>query len=668
MMREEWDDVHIVAPSVPIHPSPQGVDHSLDEWWDPTLESFLSWYLNARRFDALLVNYLYLSKALTLRPPSCLGILDTHDRFAGRRNMLSSIGIPPEFFHTTEDEERAGIQRADIVVAIKEQEQKYFESLSGNNVVTVPFAEPTRLLPSLAPDAAGYLRIGLLGARNNLNFYNMRRFLDLAVNKVRGHMAPIKFVLAGTMCRDFAQLSVDNGIVELMGPVDDIADFYNAVDVVAVPMEVSSGQKIKIGEALAFGVPLISHAHAFEGYVSSHNLQTCRSFEQMVEACVELSFDRDRLRGLASACHRSAVAQITAAERALDVVIGKVEKNYSREVICVDAERVATDSFLSGHLLSLAHLISTFSKVVFLFDGDLGPAHSSFLTESRAFAQCFATGQINDFAHAEGVGQLSGLNQLLLEHSATRVWLYDPVETNELVRKEIPVGTVRHLSNIAWTGVPATGLVGSLGLDFVIGKATGNPERPDFHIVESFPSQGMDNEKSEAFVRQAFASGPPSAWIVTSRQNKALAQTFAYMLNQERCFERVLLIGGGVTEDQPQSNGSRVLRFSGRKHDKEIFRSRPELVIDLVSRSDPSYLYVAMFEGTDIALWRPALLTETRKQSDGTNSGCPLATLVGAFLDVTRSRGQSPTKGLVTSSLDLSFLYNRLVHTYSGFV
>jgi len=110
------------------------------------------------------------------------------------------------------------------------------------------------------------------------------------------------------------------------------------------------------------------------------------------------------------------------------------------------------------------------------------------------------------------------------------------------------------------------------------------------------------------------------------------------------------------------------LRFSGREHDSAIFRSRPDLVIDLGSRSDPSYLYVAMFEGTDVPLWRPALLSETRKQSDGTYTGCPLATLVEAFMAVSRSRGRSPAKGLVTSSLDLSFLYNRLVRSYTRFI
>lgn len=668
MMREEWDDVHIVAPSIPIHCGASGEDHGLDEWWDPALESFLKWYLNTRTFDAFLVNYLYLSKALTLKPRSCLGILDTHDKFAGRRQMLASIGIGPEFFHTTEEEERRGIARADLAIAIKDQEEEYFKGLSGNDVMTVPFAEPARGLASLEPDEEGYLRVGLLGARNNLNFHNMRRFLELAVPKVRSHMAPLKFILAGTMCRDFAHLSVDNGIVELMGPVDDIADFYKAVDVVAVPMDVSSGQKIKIGEALAFGVPLISHAHAFEGYVSSHPLQTCRSFEQMAEACLELSFDRQMLDGLAAACRRSAVGQLAVADRALDTMIDKVHKAVPKDLIYVSADRLADERFLKEHLLSLAHLLSSFARVEFLIDGDFGLGHQQFLRESRAFAKFFATGQVEEYARAEGVGNVDGLDQYLSENSVSRVWLYDPAELNELVRQELSVGVVRHLSRVDWVEVPSSGLASTGGFDFAIGRATGSVSVPRIEFTRSFASHAIDNSRSAAFVDQAFANGPSSVWIATCKQNMDLARTFAQMLQNDRRYERIFLISDGGWAEVAQSSGSKIIHIAAQNADSQLFQSRPSLIIDLTSRGEPSYLYAAMFVGSRVPVWRPALLGKPARGEHEIPEGCRLATLVEAFLQVSRQEDTSSVKGVLHNRLDLSPIYNQLIGANGAFI
>ena len=68
-MRAAWDEFHIIPPSVAIHPPAIGLDHAIDEWWDPAIDHFLNWYCARRPLDALLVNYVYLSAALLARRP-----------------------------------------------------------------------------------------------------------------------------------------------------------------------------------------------------------------------------------------------------------------------------------------------------------------------------------------------------------------------------------------------------------------------------------------------------------------------------------------------------------------------------------------------------------------------------------------------------------------------
>ena len=60
-------------------------------------------------------------------------------------------------------------------------------------------------------------------------------------------------------------------------------DLYDAVDVVLAPLAFSTGLKIKVGEALSRGKALVSHAHAFEGYLATHPFHECADFEAMIQ-------------------------------------------------------------------------------------------------------------------------------------------------------------------------------------------------------------------------------------------------------------------------------------------------------------------------------------------------------------------------------------------------
>ena len=129
-MRSQWDSFHLLHTTRPHHPPSIGADHTIDEWWDPCIGAHLQWLFARQRFDAFIVNYTYLSKALEFAPPGVLRILDTHDQFTGRRALLQAQGIAPEFFHTTQEEEAIAVARADLVWAIKEQEAAFFRTLS----------------------------------------------------------------------------------------------------------------------------------------------------------------------------------------------------------------------------------------------------------------------------------------------------------------------------------------------------------------------------------------------------------------------------------------------------------------------------------------------------------------------------------------------------------
>ena len=96
-MMLEWDGYYVATVTREVHSSAIQSHHSIDEWWDDSIGKTLEWLFKTNSFDIFLVNYTWLSRAFTYAPPNTLKILDTHDRFSDRREMLEGNGIAPEF-------------------------------------------------------------------------------------------------------------------------------------------------------------------------------------------------------------------------------------------------------------------------------------------------------------------------------------------------------------------------------------------------------------------------------------------------------------------------------------------------------------------------------------------------------------------------------------------
>ena len=351
-MRAAWDSYQLVAPGRELHCDSLGEDHTVDEWADPGLAHYLSWACRVRAYDMVIVNYTWLSFCLDAVPATVFKVCDTHDVFADRRQLLEAHGIGAEFFHTTRDEEAKGLSRADLVWAIKKAEQDYFErDLGLASCLTMLHAEPERAFWRAPPSQDGWLRAGVIGARNNVNRRNLEDFLNAALPVIERYMAPVKIVIAGGCSADFKDWSHPN--LEVVGRVADVADFYRAVDVAIVPMKFSTGLKIKVSEALASGAPLIAHAHAMEGYPSREPLHQLRDFDEMALELVKLAFDPAPLQKLA-ARSRAVCANIQASvAAALESTREKLVAKTS-EMICVVAPMEALDpnSLLHDHFLA----------------------------------------------------------------------------------------------------------------------------------------------------------------------------------------------------------------------------------------------------------------------------------------------------------------------------
>ena len=176
------------------------------------------------------------------------------------RSMRASNPSTP-----TESEEKIALDRSDIVIAIKESEAEFYASLTDREVISVPFwldQNMRRTRPTEGSDGRA-LRVGFIGALNVVNVANMRDFLQAFESSPEIEASPIVLDVAGDVCH---HLESKHPQVNLLGRVESLEDFYDSLDVVVVPMTLSTGLKIKTGEALAFGKAVVAISDGFDGF------------------------------------------------------------------------------------------------------------------------------------------------------------------------------------------------------------------------------------------------------------------------------------------------------------------------------------------------------------------------------------------------------------------
>ncbi|MGV6875743.1 glycosyltransferase [Pseudochelatococcus sp. B33] len=248
----------------------------IDDWCPEELCNTVKDLVRTHRYDAVVVNYVWMSRVLVDLDIPCK-VIDTHDLFSDRHKILEQNDLDPRWFFTSADEERKGFERADIVIGIQENESARIRAMQGSQVVTIGHVIAPHFLLGHHKEESFFL-FGYLGSANPWNVRSVRE-LDAALAAETED--PLSWALAGTICR--RDLHLKSGPYK-MGLVDTLADFYRNVDCVINPMIGGTGLKIKTVEALSFGSPVIGTLDAFEGLPARHALHALATVEDMVEA------------------------------------------------------------------------------------------------------------------------------------------------------------------------------------------------------------------------------------------------------------------------------------------------------------------------------------------------------------------------------------------------
>lgn len=288
--------VYLIEIAEPVRLKTGAQRFGIDDWCPPEADAFVRTYFSeSPGTSAILVNYVWLSRALEAAPSTCLKIIDTHDRFADRKAQYEPFRAEANFFHTDMIGEAQGLCRADLAIAIQPAEQAYFAAIMGRPAALLlpDFAEMRSFQAPRRLEA-----IGFLGHGNDANLLSIGRFAGLWSRQWQPSWP--RLVIAGEVCQS---LPADIGPgISLRGYVERIEDFYDAVDLVVAPILFGTGLKMKVLEAFSYGSPVVGTRQAFEGIETDVLEHQFYHLEGMLEHVVKISEDAAALKEL---CARS---------------------------------------------------------------------------------------------------------------------------------------------------------------------------------------------------------------------------------------------------------------------------------------------------------------------------------------------------------------------------
>jgi glycosyltransferase involved in cell wall biosynthesis len=371
-MRKAWTSFTVVPPSKPAHMPAADGHHLIDEWWDPEIGRYLEWLFAREYFDVFVVNYTFFSKAFEYAPDTTIKVLETHDLFTGRKELFEAFGAEPEFFYTTEAEERIAFDRADIVLAIKDAEADVVRKMTSKVVVSLPCDVRERSLrprpDRMEPD--GELRVGFIGALNTVNSLNMQRFLERFAKIEKIYVPPaLKVSVAGNVC---TKLNASDSTVRLLGRVESVEDFYRDIDVVIAPMDFSTGIKIKVGEALSYGKAVVATQNGFDGFPPMDPFHKLENIDHLCRALIQLAFDRERLQLLEARSQVSARLAKYRSEAGYATLARRIQGLTKKIIFITDLEVWKSETVQQERLAQWCEMCSFVARVAILYVGSGG--------------------------------------------------------------------------------------------------------------------------------------------------------------------------------------------------------------------------------------------------------------------------------------------------------
>jgi GT2 family glycosyltransferase/glycosyltransferase involved in cell wall biosynthesis len=162
------------------------------------------------------------------------------------------------------------LDEVDHIVLVSDTEATEFNAQTKSDRTRVVWAE---FEPQASEvdwvNSQGLIFVG--GFRHLPNLVGLQWFADsvLPLLSEMGFSAPIRIIGSGLTSQKKTEF--ENKGLQILGGLDNIAEYYLQSRVAIVPLQNGAGRKGKIGEALSFGIPIVSTNVGVEGFINLDN-------------------------------------------------------------------------------------------------------------------------------------------------------------------------------------------------------------------------------------------------------------------------------------------------------------------------------------------------------------------------------------------------------------
>lgn len=270
------------------------------------MQAMVHQLLEAERIDVLHVDQLNMMRFV---PPDWKGtvILDEHNAVwqvferlrKGERNPLKRWFLGREARIIRKLEGKA-CRRAQVVLAVSEQDKQALQVITGNSIpikvvpITVDAEQFTSIMEGRDPQPNQLLTIGTMFWLPNSE--GVSWWLCEGYEQLRAICPDVTYDIVGARPpRALQMLAKHYEGVKLHGYVADVVPFWTSTSALAVPILSGGGVRVKILEAMAMGVPVISTTIGCEGLDvrNGEHLLVADTPESFAYACARVLRDKE---------------------------------------------------------------------------------------------------------------------------------------------------------------------------------------------------------------------------------------------------------------------------------------------------------------------------------------------------------------------------------------
>jgi sugar transferase (PEP-CTERM/EpsH1 system associated) len=242
----------------------------------PAMHSAVREELITGRYAGLHVDHLQMAQFVTGEIGKARVVLDCHNvEHLLVKRLVETAGVNPVLkgyatreWHALREFERRAVQRADLVLTVSPMDAGNLRALApdrSDRVVTVPIGVDTEYFRPIArgPLPKSLLFVGTLYWPPNVD--SLRYLCREILPRIRAHIPDVRLRVVGIRPTVSVRALAADPSVTVVGHVPDIRPYAADCGAFVVPLRWGSGMRVKILNAMAMGLPVVSTTVGAEG-------------------------------------------------------------------------------------------------------------------------------------------------------------------------------------------------------------------------------------------------------------------------------------------------------------------------------------------------------------------------------------------------------------------